>query len=158
MYTIYAIILIILLLLLLLLLKEEKEAKDSIIHGLVSKYWILRERRRYIRFDEELKVRYDLKRKPVDASFTKTANISRKGLCLLAYEKLRTKSYLDLEIDLPGFSKPIKVTGQIVWTKDLQARDAEGRRLFYMGIRFARINPEFEAMLLTHLNTLKLPS
>jgi len=145
----------VLMLILVFLWQEERRLRKNITHGMANKFWILRERRRYVRFDEEIKIRYHLKDKPSGLNHTKTANISKKGLCLLTYEKLKEKTFLDMEMDVPRFSKPIRVTGHVVWTKDLQARDAQGRRLFYIGIRFARINPESESVLLTHLGVLK---
>jgi hypothetical protein len=42
-----------------------------------------------------------------------------------------------------------------MWVKELPHADEKGRRLFYAGIRFYKINPEHEAILLAHLNTLK---
>ncbi|MEE8317962.1 MAG: PilZ domain-containing protein [Candidatus Omnitrophota bacterium] len=87
----------------------------------------------------------------------KPSNISRKGLCLLTYEKLKEKTCLDLELDIPGFSRSVKTTGQVVWIKELKKQDAQGRRQFYIGIRFLKIAPESEAILLTHLGTLKTP-
>lgn len=155
MYLAYSVTLIILILILILLWKEERKFRKSINHGLASRYWILKERRRFVRFDEEMKIRYNIMNKSPDLRQTKADNISRTGLCLVTYEKLKEKTYLNLEVELSDFSKPVKLIGQVVWEKDLQTLDAQNRRLFYVGIRFSKINPESEAMLLTHLNKLK---
>ena len=155
MYLIYTVTLLVLIIILVLLWKEERRLGRNITYGLANKFWILRERRRFVRFQKEMKIRYNLLHKPSDATESKTADISRKGLCLLTYEKLRLKDWLSLEVELPDFSRPVKLTGQVVWIKDLQSHDEQGRRLFYVGIKFSKIKPEFEAMLLAHLNTLK---
>ena len=155
MYFIHTITLIILLFILFLLWKEEKRFQRSITYGLARKFWSLKEKREYIRFDDEIKIRYRILDKSPKFLSTKTANISQKGLCLLTYEKLIKKGYLDLELEVPGFSKPIKTVGEIVWTKDLKNKNAEGKRLFYVGIKLSKIDPEYEAILLTHLNRLK---
>lgn len=152
---IYTVTLIILCLILILLWREEKRFQKSRTHGLANKYWILKERRRYVRFKDEIKIRYVLLNKSPGPRHTTASNISKKGLCLVTYEKLKEKSFLSLELDFPDFSKPVKLTGQVMWTKDLQKHDKEGRRLFNVGIRFFKINPEAEAILLTHLGTLK---
>jgi len=154
MYLAYTVTLAILILILLLLWKEEKRFIKGTPRGLASKYWILREKRRFVRFDKEIKINYNLRQDAAKLHTSKTANISRKGLCLLTYEKLKHKTYLDLELEVPGFSKPVTSIGQVVWIKELKSHDAQGRRLFYIGIRFLKINPESEAILLTHLNTL----
>jgi len=140
-----------------MLLREKKRLRNNITLGLARKYWILREKRRFVRFDEEIKIRYNFLQNPSNSHNSKTANISQKGLCLVTYEKLKERSYINLEIVVPGFSKPAKLIGQVAWTKDLQNQDAQGRRLFYAGVKFIKINPAVEAMLLTHLNTLTRP-
>ncbi|MBU4311391.1 MAG: PilZ domain-containing protein [Candidatus Omnitrophica bacterium] len=155
MYLAYSITLILLTLILMLLWKEEKAFRKNLTYGLASKYWALRERRRYVRFDDEVKIRYNLVRNSRNSLLSKTSNISKKGLCLITYEKFKKKTYLDLELDVPGFSKPVKLVGQVAWLKELKNRDAADRRLFYVGIRFSKIKPECEAILLTHLNKLK---
>ena len=156
MYLLYSVIMIMLFLILMLLWKEEARFRKNITHGLASKFWILRERRKYIRFDDEIKVRYNVKNKSSNFAYSKTTNISKRGVCLLSYEKLKEKGYVELEMELPRFSKPVKLTGQVVWTKNLQTQDTQGRRLFYVGVRFSKISPESEAILLTHLNALKV--
>jgi len=156
--SIYSITLIILLVLIpsyILLRKEEKRIRNALIYGMASKFWILRERRRFIRFHEEIKIRYNFLGKTYDPHYSKTTNISSRGICVLTYERLKDKGYMDLELEVPDIPKPIKVIGQVVWIKDLQSQDKEGRRLFYAGIRFSKINPKSEALLLTHLGTLK---
>lgn len=152
---IHSVTLIVLSIILMLLWKEERRFRKSITHGLASKYWILRERRRFVRFKEEIKIRYNLLNKSPELRHAKTSNVSRRGLCLLTYEKLKEKSYLSLEMELPGFSRHVRLVGQVLWLKALQTYDAQGRRLFQVGIRFSKINPETEAVLLTHLDTLK---
>ena len=149
---------LLLVLILMLLWKEEKTFRKKTTHGLASKYWALRERRRYVRFKDEIKIRYNLLPNPHNPSISKTADISKKGLCLVTYEKLKKKSYLNLELDVPGSSKPLKLLGRIMWLKELKNHDAAGRRLFYIGIQYFKIKPESEAMLLMHLATLKQPN
>jgi len=158
MYLAYGVTLILLALIMALLWKEERAFRKRLTHGLATKYWTLRERRRYIRFDDEIKIRYNLVRGPQDSRMVKTSNISKKGLCLVTYEKLRKKTYLALELEVPGFSKPVKLVGHVTWLKELKNQDALGRRRFYVGVLFSKIKPEYEAILLTHLNTLKQPN
>lgn len=155
MHFVYTLTLIVLLAILLLLSVEERRFRKNITHGLASKFWILRERRRFVRFGEEIKIRYSLLRPSPAFRDSKTSNISRKGLCLVAYEKLKEKTVMDLEIEVPGFSNTLHVRGQVMWIRELHSLDEQGRRLFYVGVRFLKISPEYEAILLTHLNTLK---
>ncbi|MFH1854224.1 MAG: PilZ domain-containing protein [Candidatus Omnitrophota bacterium] len=155
MYLIYALALILLLAILLLLLAEERRLQKNITHGLASKFWVLREKRRFIRFNEELKIRYSLAHRPPVFHDSKTSNVSRKGLCVITYEKLKKNMDMVLEIDMQSFSRPIQLMARVMWAKELPSSDDKGRRLFYTGVKFSRISPEYEAMLLTHLNSLK---
>ena len=155
MYLAYSVTVLVLVLILALLWKEERRLRRNITHGLASKFWILRERRRYVRFKEQMKIRYNLIHKSSDFINSKTADISKKGLCLVTYEKLKVKDWLNLEVELPDFSKPVTLSGQVFWVKDLQGHDEKGRRLFYVGLRFHKIKPDSEALLLTYLNSVK---
>ena len=155
MYLVYAVILLVLTLILLITLREEILLRKGITHGTVNKYWILREKRRYVRFHEDLKIRYNRIGALSNPGQTSMKNISRKGLCISSYEKLKKKDILELEVDVPGFSKPVKLTGTVMWVKELGSSDEHGRRIFYTGIKFAKIGPESEAILITHLDTLK---
>ena len=157
MYLIYTAILLILLLVLLLTLMEEIRTRRGITHGIANKYWVLREKRRFVRFQEGMKIRYNRIDSAHSQDNAKMRNISRKGLCVSTYEKLKAKDNLEIEIEVPGFSKPIKLMGQVMWVKELRSPDDQGRRMFYTGMRFGKINPEAEAILITHLNTLKRP-
>lgn len=157
MYLIYTVILLILILVLLITLAEEIRTRRGITHGIANKYWVLREKRRFVRFQEDMKIRYSRIDSAHSQDSAKMRNVSRKGLCISTYEKLKEKDNLEIEIEVPGFSKPVKLMGQVMWVKELRSPDEHGRRMFYTGMRFGKIDPEAEAILITHLNTLKRP-
>ena len=157
MILIYTVILLILILILLLTLSEEVMSRKGITHGIVKKYWVLREKRRFVRFNEDLKIRYNRIGTAPNPGQAMTKNLSRKGLCISSYEKLNKKDSLEVEVEVPGFSRPVKILGTVVWVKELHKSDEQGRRIFYTGIKFAKIDPGSEALLITHLNTLKRP-
>jgi len=155
-YLVYLVALITLFIILWILLKEEKKF-NNITYGLTSEYWILREKRRFVRFKEEMKARYNLLASQLNHRYSTTKNISRSGLCILAYEKFKEKNVLAMEIEVPGSSRRVKLIGQVIWTKEQSDPDAQGRRVFLTGIKFCKIDPESEAMLITYLNKLKRP-
>ena len=155
MYLAYSIILAVLVLILIVTLKEEIMLRKGITHGIANKYWAMRERRRFVRFQEDMRIRYNHIDSKPDQSDARTRNISRAGLCLSTYEKLKKKDRLEIEIEVPGSSKPVKLTGSVMWIKELRSGDDQGRRMFYTGIMFRKISPDVEAVLITHLNTLK---
>jgi hypothetical protein len=157
MYLIYAVILLVLVFILGLTLKEEIAARKGITHGVVNKYWALREKRRFVRFQENMAIRYNRVNSSSNWNGTNMKNISKKGLCISTYEKLKKKDILDIEIEVPGFSKSVRLTGSVMWVKELNSLDKDGKRMFYTGLKFTKIAPESEAVLITHLNTLKRP-
>lgn len=156
MYLVYTIILLVLILVLGLTLREEIMIRKGLTNGMVNKYWALREKRRFVRFREDMKIRFSHV-DPHSGGDIKMANISKKGLCVSTYEKLKKKDILSVEIEVPGFSKPVNATGIVMWVKELRQPDKDGRRMFYTGMRFEKIDPESEAILITHLSTLKRP-
>ena len=98
MYAIYTIILLVLVLILLLTLKEEIMSRRGITHGMVNKYWILREKRRFVRFQEDMRIRYNhIPSESREGNNAKIKNVSRKGLCISTYEKLKKKDILTIE-------------------------------------------------------------
>jgi hypothetical protein len=157
MYLVYAVILFVLTVILMVTLREEIKARKGITHGIANKYWMLKEKRRFVRFDADLKLRYNRVDSGSGSSDSKTQNVSRKGLCISSYEKFNQKDKLEIEIEVPGFSKLVKLTGSVMWVKELSSPDEQGRRIFYTGVKFYHISPESEAILVTHLNTLKRP-
>ena len=118
MYMVYTITLLILVLILGLTLKEEIMVRKGITHGMANKYWAVREKRKFVRFQEDMKIRYNRINSTSSRNNTKMRNISTKGLCISTYEKLEKKDMLDLEIEVPGFSKPVRLT--IIWLSPLQ--------------------------------------
>ena len=157
MYLIYTIIFLVLILILCATLREEIILRKGVTHGIANKYWALREKRRFVRFQEDMKIRYNRIGSESRQASTKMQNVSRKGLCISTYEKLKRKDTLAVEIEVPGFSKPVRLTGSVMWVKELRSPDKDGRRMFYTGMKFGKIDPESEAILITHLNTLKRP-
>ncbi len=157
MYLAYTIILFILILILAITLREEVRVRKGITQGIANKYWVLREKRRFVRFQENLKIRYNRIGSELNPGNTKMQNVSKKGLCISTYEKLKEKDSLEVEIEVPGFSKPVKLIGSVMWVKELQSSDDHGRRIFYTGIRFGKIRSESKIILMAHLNTKKRP-
>ena len=115
----------------------------------------MKEKIRFVRFQEDMTIRYNRVNSTSGKRDTEMKNISAKGLCISTYEKLEKKDMLDMEIEVPGFPKPIRLTGSVMWVKELRSADKDGRRMFYTGLRFGKIDPGSEAILITHLNTLK---
>lgn len=91
------------------------------------------EKRKYERYDTQLKVyfdfAYDLKTKVKFKVLDKkketpsrkysglSRNVSAEGLCFACRRKLRKGDFLDLEIYLPGAAVPVRMKGEVRWSQ-----------------------------------------
>jgi len=157
MYLVCAVILLVLILIQVLILREGRRVRKGVTHGVANKYWILREKRNFVRFQDNMKIRYNRIGSEPSHEGTKMQNISGNGLCISTYEKLKEKDSLEIEIEVPDFSKPVKLIGTVMWVKELRSCDEQGRRIFYTGIKLGKIRSEAKIILMAHLNTMKRP-
>lgn len=102
----------------------------------------MKERRKFPRIYENVKVRYKIIKKEDNTfedkesiKFAEAANISLKGACLETEEKIEDGTFLSLEIKLPIFPHPIFVVGRVIWGKSFEDR-------FKVGIKFIKIGEE----------------
>lgn len=92
------------------------------------------ERRKYERYDTELKVYFDFaydletkvkfqlldkkKEKTLSKKYSALSrNVSAEGLCFIARRKLKKGDYLNLEIYLPSATEPVRMTGEVRWSR-----------------------------------------
>lgn len=67
-------------------------------------------------------------------------NISKGGICLIAYEDLKKGDLLDLKIYLSDDKRSITGIGRVAWTKEFVIGDVfKGKRLD-VGVEFIKIN------------------
>ena len=105
--------------------------------------WKGQERRRYPRL-KGATVEYVAigKASPKEISFTE--DISAVGIRILASENIEIDTILLLKIYLPHYSDPIKVKGEVVWTRQSRFLRREGRKALHydIGIEFIEINDD----------------
>ena len=97
----------------------------------------MQEKRKSIRVNKHIIVMYhvitDLLR-----SGSRTKDISAGGLCLPVIEQLKPGQFLDLEIRIDEFVRPIKALGEVVWQKNSDEKNFP----FEIGIKFIDIGVE----------------
>ena len=132
-------------------IEEAKIKKSKVPKGSVDEYWDGRERRKAIRVDTSLSVKYIVK-KDLNRSFNgQMKNISRSGMKLVTNEKLTNGTLLMLEFELLN-EKEIIVEGKVVWTSgEFSDRDKTERRIFYTGIQFMNIKSSDENRLADYI-------
>ena len=100
----------------------------------------MKESRKFIRLRAPLAVEYSLikkgKRQKMQRSSMK--NISIGGLSLLLKEEVRHGDLMRVEIQIPQWVDPIRVTGDVVWHNVSGERH---NRVHEAGVRFQEVNP-----------------
>lgn len=99
----------------------------------------LEERREFVRLNALVDVVY-AKHPALDKEKLSLAkNISKGGICLIVYQRLKKQDVLDLKIYLPEDKAPISVLGRVVWVKEFIIGDPSTGKRFDIGIEFIEI-------------------
>jgi hypothetical protein len=126
------------------------------------------ERRRYPRYDTELKVffhkKYDLKTRivyKVISSLNKSIeehkhsgfskNISAEGVCFISHHRLTVGDLLTMGIYPPAKDVPVPMEAQVCWQRRLPWQP-ENKPLFLVGCRVTKVNGKYIAGAI-HLDT-----
>ena len=100
------------------------------------------EKRKFVRLNALVDVVYNRISPSVQTKLSLVKNISKGGICLIAYEELKEQDMVDLKMFLPQEEKPIQAVGRIAWIKEFSIGNlAEGRR-FDVGVEFVEIKDE----------------
>lgn len=108
------------------------------------------EKRRYERYNTELKVyfdfAYDIKTKVKFKILDKkkemissrkysglSRNVSAEGLCFACRRKLRKGDFLDLEVYLPGAAAPVRMRGEVRWSQCI-SDEATREKVYQTGV------------------------
>ncbi len=100
----------------------------------------MKERRRFIRFETALKVRYIVQYQdpPVEKTGT-TKNLTAEGIQVVTETPLSEGDSLELKIDLPKAPNPVHIYGSVVWSEE--SKTAEGS-IYNSGIKFIKIEED----------------
>ena len=98
------------------------------------------EKRQFVRLNLLADITYTRRVISPNEKLSLTRNISKGGICLIAYEKLNENELLDLNIFIPEQEKPIAATGKIAWIKEFIIGDPEKGKRYDVGIEFIKIN------------------
>ena len=138
------VIIVVLVMALVLIMKEENKARQArVSQGTVKEYWDGQERRKTLRINTSIIVRYSVEKKQEARLNGRMKDVSQGGMRLLVNEKLSQGTLLLIEFHLPETKDIIESEGKVVWTSgDFEDRDQAGRRVFHTGVQFVNINPE----------------
>ena len=115
------------------------------------------DKRRYIRFDTNIKVSFKVKDKakggaggPSKSISAIAKNLSVEGICFSTKKKLEQGKLIELEILLPGRQEPLHLTGVVCWIKPLTKKTNTEK--FDIGIKLFTINRNDEARFLGYIS------
>ncbi len=91
-------------------------------------------------FDVETKVKYQLLDKDHKKTISRkyaalSKNVSAEGVSFVSARPLKKGDYLNLEIYLPNTSEPVRMEGEVCWSKDVH-----GDKNFQTGILLKTVN------------------
>lgn len=108
----------------------------------------LEERRKYVRLDDNLKVNFQTQNKNQPGGLAEKVsaiitNISVEGVRFNSDRKLEIGEKIDIEIFLPNETKPLHISGKVVWSCQLQ--DLQDQKImFESGVKLFAIEKSDE--------------
>ena len=118
---------------------RDKRRTDEIVGEIDTYYSILKEKRKSIRLTKHLSVVCKVIERPDSHWSVFSKDVSGEGICLHLPEILPQDAVVNLEIKIPP-DKFISAQGEVVWIKEIDTPDKDGKRQFDAGIRFIKIN------------------
>jgi len=107
----------------------------------------IEERRKYIRLEVPVQLKYILEGKPIRKEVT-TKDLSCDGLRFISAEDLKTDIELEMDIIIPKAANPVHVKGKAVWSKRLTLEDGSP---FEVGVEFVKIEEDNKNTFLKYL-------
>ena len=112
------------------------------------------DKRKYIRFDTAIKIKYKLAVSAWINGSSLCSDIAIEGMRLEVSEGLPVGTLLDIELYLATENKPVRVTAQTVWSRELAKKGVKAKR-FETGVRFLNFMPEDKNRLTSFLSKLR---
>lgn len=98
---------------------------------------MLKERRKFKRFDTFVSVKCQRKNKEVVLPVVSLSkDLSRNGMCINTNEAIDEGSILNMEIELPDDPRPVRSEGRVMWSRGSSADEGVD-----YGIQFVSIDP-----------------
>jgi len=98
----------------------------------------IQDRRKFVRLNAGVEINYTvLGNESQQKEQTATKNISAGGICLIAYEQLRTGDVLSLSFSLSDSQPPVVINGKVVWTKSFKV--ASEKECYDVGVEFTDV-------------------
>ena len=106
---------------------------------------MIEEKRKYIRLETKLDFSYKLRDRRQVKKKAVTKNISPAGVSASVDGSIKKGDWLELNIKIPAYKKPLACIGKVTWTADKKAGKID------VGIKFEEIDPELKNMFLEYI-------
>lgn len=107
------------------------------------------EKRKYVRFDLEVKIKFQILQQgkdkgqvPSESVSAITKNLSVEGIRFISDVRVELGSIIRMEILLPTQTQPLHLEGQVKWSQSLKQPD--GKELFETGVKLFTIEKSDE--------------
>ena len=101
--------------------KDKESAKIGMAEYVDTPEYRGRERRRYMRFNQKLKVKYESRE---ELNINRSLNLSRGGILIKSKLPVPEGTHIILRIELPLRHEDIIVVSRVVWTENLSDEDS----------------------------------
>lgn len=129
---------------LLIVLREDRlAAQGKVPLGRLRRFWLGSDRRRAPRYRVDWPIRYQ-RLPPAGMNHAKSRDLSMTGVALVAPERLEIGSVIQIELTLPGQTRPWAAAAEVRWTREIPSQE---KRLFALGVQFQGLDPEKERQL-----------
>lgn len=110
---------------------------------------IIEERRRFIRLEVPIEVKYVIEEDLNQArKRVATKDLSCDGLRFISGEKIDEGFVIDLNLTIPGAANPVHIKGKTIWSRKVSTEDAAP---FEVGIEFTQIEEDNKNTFLKYL-------
>ena len=109
------------------------------------------EKRRFVRLDCPIRVRYQLEGKDEIGGEAFSKNIGGMGICFFLSDPFPIGSFLKLILEIPGLPEPVETLAEVVWVDKAERRDEKVRADFEAGLKFTSISSVAKASIINYV-------
>ncbi len=111
----------------------------------------MEERRRFVRLDTRLDIRYTVVPTGT-AKHALTKDIAGGGMCLFAEQMLPVGTRLQVALTLPGRETPVHCIAEVMWSEEYEViGKTQRQRSIEVGVRFLEIAPQDREAVMQHV-------
>lgn len=119
---------------------DRRSASGRMSRARVIECWNGEERRKHVRFNQDMSVVYVIQKKSHLRHNGRTVDISCGGMKLLMDDKLTKDVLINIFLTLPNSSGPVEIEGMVAWSEEAACTgNPSGKRYFHTGIKFTAI-------------------